>query len=1616
MRRICQVGLLVLLVLVGCKRNKPSPREIEPDGGDNTGQVPRNGKGDKDRPGDGGKAPPVVRVSEPVVPTLPEPTKQLRYELALHEAVDFLADRKHALALAALEKARTYVQTDLVRREIDRVRAAVARLSAAEKAVQDVKAVLEDGKPSDAAKLAAQALAQHGGGDRGEDLARLEQQAEALLTAEANAGRQAKLKADGAAALADKNYRSGVVLLESALALGADEGVARQLEVTRAKLKTYDDNRALAGALRKDPTRLEESLSYLRKAASAWETPVVRQEIDEHQFILEMRKDRLGVADFEVRGEVGAPAAGRTVAEALLGHFAPRFALVERQQVNQLLDELGLQTGDLAETVRPVGGREVSRLGRVRYLVVGSVTPLAGLTVQARLVEVGTGSVVQTARVSAPNMEALVPVLKQVAVMLQMTDEQRVAFEEKLSASAAEVRPADDKPLDTIPAPPVPDARQTPLVTWTPRPAPAGALTITDLEGLSPAGQGQSAAGLLPRKDPRRGRLLRLALEVGDDLFRRARYQEAQRHFVLALALAGPRQEVSGRVEACRDMLPPSDLGPARKPRLAVLGFLGEGDARRASRAAGEWAADHFASWCGDYELIDRGEASWYMARLGVSLGDVLKVPAARASLALALDARCFVVGALRQTGSFLVTAHLIDAETGGRLGVGKIHVRDLTELKLRMAELVRQVEAGPAQQKRLQAESEAVEKALREARAALVANDQDKAAEAARAALKSAPDSVALQGVFLEAQRGQKAAAFEAARRKEAAGWKRAEEAWAARQEKLDKAAEEARRRAEEEAKNSTPAVRKEQRERCERAARLLRTQAREPLTKGDSDRAVRFLQGAVALEPDAATFRELAEARAVAEKEARQREGKVRETFERARRARWASALKRVEKEKEARDNAEARRREARAARELTLHDKLIRQGKELLGKRDYESALAAGQSARRIRASAESSRLIDEAEDGLVRAEIERQKGEARRKLQEWRKKREEAERQAKRNRENWLAAMKKGKEALAAKRYKEAVGRYEEAVKLFRTDSALTGLRRAKELSDQEQAILIARQRREEELKRLKALLADGQNALEAKEYRRAIDLFRQVDRLAPGNVEALTGLSRAEYEVGRQREEQARRTAFAALMKSGKAKLSANQFKEAAGLFGQALALYPADAEAKSLREKALARAGGKPGLPREEDYQLAMAAGRAALKKFNYLGAVNSFTEALRIRKGDAAAATELAYSVAMNQGETAMGLKKADEAYKAFDRALRARPGDPTGIKRKADAEKLVRAADPKLKAKQEAFDKAMASARAAMTATKYGEALKAFERALGVFPADPEAKKGRAEAERLLGAEQERARRKASYDGAMKQGETAVSAKRYADAAKAFAAALSAIPGDPAATRRKADAEKLLRDAKAGYDKAMKQAASLMKGKKYEEAYKAFDHALQAIPGDAAAIKGKQEADEKRRKKPTDPRERQREEDFKLAMSAGQAAIKAKNHAGAVNAFKEAVRLKPEDKAAASALAAAQKLVEADQAAHEKLLQQAEALQKQRKYPDAVKAYQNALKAMTSDPKKPGTNAQLFKAWMGVGRCEHAQKRYAAAVKAYEEALKRMPNQPDAKAALQRAKAGKP
>ena len=1202
-------------VLFGCggqQRTRVEPKDedarppvvVDPKpSGESHGDAKGTAKGNDDGPPTNA---PDLQIPAPVL------SKDDKYNGALLDAINALSDKKFAEALTALESARAISDTEQVRNEIEKVKRLMEEDRAAEQTKRDIQTVLNDGKADDAAKLAGSGLATFGGGDRAEEIAKLKREADAVAVAPLDApARQTRFLQEGDQAYRDKNLRAAVIAYDQALQQGDDPTLRARLEEVRTTVSRYDDGRRRAAELRRDPSRLEDALAALNDAVRAWDTVQVRQEIDDCQFALQRRRDRIAVADFEVRGDIGIPFAGRVLAEELLPYFKPRFDLVERTQLRSVLDELRLEGSEVAD--RDEARQEVGRLAKVRYLVVGSVTPFSGLSVNARLIEVKTGLVVQTAKFIANDPKDLMRRMQSVAAVLMMSDEQKIAFEAELTRRAGdEIKPvvlaAALPPPPPVPEPNVVLVAPPALVIWTQRPAPVGGLVIEDFGRIPPPPAEPPAFALdvlIVKDNPLRQRMLQLNIEIGDNLFRRGHYREAHRHFELAFSLSNRNVDIGVRIDRCRELLPPPPppvvvigappppivvVTPVR-PRIAIFNFLVDAPPGLVPIGCDNWIADQLAAcYAPTHDVIDRGEVCWWMGRLGITMRDVLNDPASRVALAQALNAQFFIFGGMKHTASFDVTTTMIDAQNGGKTGGGAIHVQDQNEMKLRLPELVRQTLGTKEQAQEIARQGADSEKVIAEARKQLQAGRYAEASQTARAGLRNYPNSPALQSIQVEADKRAEQARLEEARRQEQERQAAAAALAKKRQEELARQADEARRKAETEAKSrDQTAIRTRDAER-QRAHDELLIRARTAAKAGNSAQAVSLYESAIALKPGDADYRELAQVKLQSEeaaKAAAAENAKLKADAEaRAKAAQLAEARAKVDAERKQREAADAEKLRQQEARDLAEQNRLIAQGNDLMKKGDYATAASVFQSAERIKKNPEVDKLIAQANDAVARLEAAEKKGQQakadlEKKLAAEKAAREKVDAEAKQKQDAYQKYLSEAQKAFAEKRYDAALASYNEAGKLFRTDAVLAGQKQVADAKAHDAAGIAADKRKQEEEQgrqaNLARLLKDGQTALDAKQYDKALSLLGEAKKLAPTSVDVQAALSKAQLarDAALKAEsaaeaEKKRQAEYARLLKDGRDALTAKKYDDAIKSFGEVLKLQPGDRDASRI--------------------------------------------------------------------------------------------------------------------------------------------------------------------------------------------------------------------------------------------------------------------------------------------------------------------------------------------------------------------------------------------------------------------------------------------------------------
>ncbi|HKB00873.1 MAG TPA: tetratricopeptide repeat protein, partial [Gemmataceae bacterium] len=1401
----------------------------------------------------------------PVLPTLSAPTGQEKYDAAIARAFLLLAEKKDADALASLKEAQTAQDTEFVKTEIARVQARISRAEAAQKAADDIKVVIEAGKADEAAKLSGEALLQYGDSDQAETFAALKQQADALLGASLDdKARTTRFLDEAEVARKADNLRAAVLSYEQAVANGADPGPLKETyEGLRTKLVRYDENRTKAAELRKDPYQLEHAVTALKVAADNWDTPQVRQELSEAELALTSRRDRVAVVDFEVIDDIGVPRAGHAIAEDLVGAMRPRFDVVERGQVRALLEEMKLDQEALS--VNDTGRTEFGRLAKARYVVLGSVSRLGGIHVNARLVDTQTGLVVQTARIVASTPEDMSNRLPALGRMLQMNDDEKRAYEKQLAEQARPVAPPP--PTAELPPPPAPPAAAAapvpppaPIVMYTPRPPVYGQVTITDFGGFRTIEVGAAPPPpVVVVEAPLvvRDRAFFVAVEVGDNCFRRGDFRLALRHFEFALTLNPGHADLRLRVAQCRPLCPPPMVVvPVTRPRLVVLPFAEFRDPYQIPSSIppelGLWTADAFAPYlAGRYDVVDKGELFWWMGRLGLTMRDVLTNPAARLCLGRALGARFFLMGALREVASFDVTTHVIDAELNGQVAGAGIRVNNAAELRYRLGELASLMFLPPPQQVVVIQQQQVVQRQVVAAQVEFRKGNFSIAFGMYKEVLATNPNCVEARQMMVELEFRQRRSSVEAV---QVAAWQRDQAAIQRERERqiaLAAAAQGAREQARRDLEIATEINKHQLAKQQALAQQNLILQAQLAHQQNNLERRVTLLESAAAIKRDDALVAQLVQARAELAAERQKRlaaEQATRESeLKRQKDAELAKVQTQIAVERQRRETEKVEREKAEAAKAQAEYDRFVDQGRKAMEANRFPIAVSAFQNARRLKPSPEAEQLVSNALTAQAKADAEK-KGAAEKarldaQLAKEEERRKQAEADASERKAKYQASIAKAREAMNGRQYAAAATSFRLASQTMQTDEAAAGLKQAEtELAKVAAATDAEAKKKAEEARKQAAVdkrLTEGRTALATKQYEKAIAAFRAAAELKPGDVEIQKALTQAELA----RDE----AVTAARPKKDPTPKTEAVTKKSANV-DDLLAKARAAIRAKDLDGAAKFLADASAADPTDPDIQKVRAEYDAARRQL-------AGADAEAKKKQDA-------YLQSLRDASTALADKKYAVAIREAKEALAAKPGDPAATKILNDAQKALDAANATAadtERKKDAYDAAMKAGRAAYAARKFDEAIRAFEEAVQAKPGDPTATQSLAIVKKAAAAASDEGKKKDAYDTAMTSGRAAMAKKDYDAAIRAFSDALKADPGDPTATAllkqaREADAAPKAPAVdpkrKELYEAWMDRAEKLMAARRFADAVEAYQNALRAMPDDTKATKGLAEA----------------------------------------------------------------------------------------------------------------------------------------------------------------------
>ena len=166
------------------------------------------------------------------------------------------------------------------------------------------------------------------------------------------------------------------------------------------------------------------------------------------------------------------------------------------------------------------------------------------------------------------------------------------------------------------------------------------------------------------------------------------------------------------------------------------------------------------------YDVADPDLIYWYMARLGLTMNDLLTNPNALRWLGRATGTRNFVFGSYIQNGAgFDANTYLIDSEFGYQQNAASITVQDPNELKVRLPELAFLTMMTPADRAAYLAQQVAFNGYLQQGQMFMAQRQYPLAINAFMNALALRPDNVQAQLYLQQAQSAAQMAAWQNAR-----------------------------------------------------------------------------------------------------------------------------------------------------------------------------------------------------------------------------------------------------------------------------------------------------------------------------------------------------------------------------------------------------------------------------------------------------------------------------------------------------------------------------------------------------------------------------------------------------------------------------------------------------------------------------------------------------------------------------------------------------------------------------------------------------------------------------------------------------------------------------------
>jgi hypothetical protein len=557
----------------------------------------------------------------------------------------------------------------------------------------------------------------------------------------------------------------------------------------------------------------------------------------------------------------------------------------------------------------------------------------------------------------------------------------------------------------------------------------------------------------------------------------------------------------------------------------------------------------------------------------------------------------------------------------------------------------------------------------------------------------------------------------------------------------------------------------------------------------------------------------------------------------------------------------------------------------------------------------------------------------------------------------------------------KKYEEAIAAAEEALNAEEYQTSKSKFEEAKGYTDEPEyaqekidainAIL-------EEQQTISDLLSAASDLYSNAKLAEAKSKYEEVLNLDSDNVTAQEAIDKINGELAAQKGEAEKEEAFNALKEEGFKLADEEKFTEAKAKLKEALSIKQDQAVSDKIAE--IDAKQGEAELAAELN-SLIMD-GEAFFGDEKYTEAKAKFEEALNldpsnaaaqaglektekaIEEANALASEEERFNTLKTEGLQLKGDEKYEEAKTTINEAL--------SIREDAELLTALEEIDAALAALNEAnaeekeFQDLMAKGDTFVNSGDFQAGIEAFEQAKQIKPESPEPDARIADAQQRMKDAEAQAKIDQEYQALIQKGDDLVAKEEYLEAIKAFNEALSLKPTEQEPVDKAREAEELAKNSQSEENKALDKNLRIAE-EKVEEAE--YDRATAILDATEKLGPGEEHVQQIKALRERIKQYRKRDADFGKHMTEGQQAFETKKYEKALQAYKAANSLKPEEEEPQLKIAEIEEILSkmANSKQLEELYQEymerGATLQTEKDYEAALTAYQNALETKKGD-----------------------------------------------------------